>query len=295
MPSKFTLLEQLNNEISVLAQKIAPSVITINLETASRYGIGSGVVLDGNGYILTNAHLFVEIPKKIDISLVDGSSYPGHLIGKDLDSDVAILQANMGNPPVAHLGDSDKLKIGEFVLAVGSPLAFNTTITLGIIGALGRRMDSINGKPMVGIIQTDAAINPGSSGGPLFNIRGEVIGINTALIAFAQGLCFAIPINTARKIGGMLQESGTVNRPTVGLAISDWDGGVRVDRVSSTSLADRAGLRVGDIITAIEGRHVTSTDDVYQLLADMITKESIEIDCVRNGQQLDIMMNMAYN
>ena len=289
-------LEQLSDEISDLSQQVTPTVVSLQIDSAGGRAIASGFFMNGEGYIITNAHPFEYLPDKINVLTADGSSHEGSLVGTDVDTDIAVVSVGLDNPPVAIQGDSNRLRIGEFILTVGSPLSFTTTVTVGVVSATGRRLESQNGRPMPGIIQTDAAINPGSSGGPMFNAKGEVMGINTAVIAGAQGIGFAIPINTAKRISDILVSKGSVKRPILGLYLyeSGEGGGVVIEYVEEGGSADMSGLRMDDTILAIQGQNVQTTDDAYRVISDLAGQSNTIFRVMRDGKSVEIDMELVY-
>jgi S1-C subfamily serine protease len=247
-------------------------------------GSGSGFIITPDGYIVTNSHV-VEGADSVEVSLADGTTCLAEVAGQDPATDIALLRVTGSGLPMAHLGDSDKLRVGQLAIAVGNPLGFQSTVTAGVISALGRSLRSYAGRLIENVIQTDAALNPGNSGGPLVDSRAAVIGINTAIIQFAQGICFAIPVNTMRWVVTQLIKEGKVVRGFMGISGQtvplpvrvvryfqlDHNSGVQVVDVVPASPAHRAGLKEGDVIIALGGEPVTSIDDIHRRL----TKESI--------------------
>ncbi len=250
-------------------------------------GTGSGFIISSDGQILTNAHV-VEGADRVEVVLQDGRRLEGEVLGTDSVTDVAVIQVAAENLPTVTLGDSDQLRPGEWAIAIGNPLGLDSTVTTGIVSATGRSSSEV-GVPdkRVEFIQTDAAINPGNSGGPLLNASGQAIGMNTAIIQGAQGLGFAIPINTAQRIAEQLIATGKADHPFLGIEMVtltpemkeninanpsagftvEEEQGVLIARVLDNSPADRAGLQAGDLIVAIEGRTITDASDVQQAVA----------------------------
>ncbi len=260
-------------------------------------GLGSGFFFDENGYILTNAHV-VAGAATIEVTLKDQKNpYPAKLIGIDQDLDVAIIKIDfLEKAPILNLGDSDKSRIGEGVIAIGNPLGLDHTVTLGIISAKGRPLNSES----AGMIQTDAAINPGNSGGPLLNFKGEVIGINTAVIPSAQGLGFAIPVNSVKEILNELMTKGKVSRPWLGVYMIDVKTlnakarrllkvtkpeGVVIEPIEN-SPALKAGLRSYDIIVEFDGQPVICSDDLVQLIRSHKVGERFSLVVLRKGEPI---------
>ena len=277
-------------------------------DTQVQRGMGSGFIINNNGTILTNAHV-VAGAEKVTVTLKDGRTFEGRVMGRDSVTDVAVVKVDAQNLPVVKVGDSQALQPGETAIAIGNPLGLDNTVTEGIISATGRSSGQV-GVPdkRVNFIQTDAAINPGNSGGPLLNQRGEVIGINTAIIQGAQGLGFAIPINTAQRISDQLIASGKVEHPFLGiqmatltpevkqeinsnpnsgLVVND-DQGVLVIRVVPDSPADRAGLRAGDVIGQINGQAIKDADTLQQVVESSQVGKNLQLDLKRNGQKMNL-------
>jgi S1-C subfamily serine protease len=249
---------------------------------------GSGVIIAPDGYMVTNSHV-VENAAGIDVSLADGSSFQAEIIGLDKATDLALLRVLSDiNLPAAHLGDSDQLQVGQIAIAIGNPYGFQNTVTAGVISALGRSLRSRTGRLIENVIQTDAALNPGNSGGPLVDSNGQVIGINTAIIQYAQGICFAIPVNTMRWIATILLREGKVTRGFLGISGQTvplparvvryfrlpQETGVHVINVVKGSSADNASLKEGDVIISLAEQTITTVDDIHKLLmADKIGKK----------------------
>jgi Do/DeqQ family serine protease len=277
-------------------------------DTQVQRGLGSGFIINNNGTILTNAHV-VAGAEKVTVTLKDGRTLEGRVMGRDSVTDVAVIKVDAQNLPAVKIGDSQTLQPGETAIAIGNPLGLDNTVTEGIISATGRSSGQV-GIPAgrVNFIQTDAAINPGNSGGPLLNQRGEVIGINTAIIQGAQGLGFAIPIDTAQRISDQLIATGKVEHPFLGiqmatltpevkqeinsnpnsgLTVND-DQGVLVIRVVSDSPADRAGLRAGDVIGQINGQAVKDAETLQQVVEDSQVGTNLQLDLKRNGQEMNL-------
>jgi len=276
-------------------------------------GTGSGFVIDADGIILTNAHVVAEADQVI-VTLKDGRELPGDVVGEDPVTDVAVVRVNATDLPTVTFGDSERLRPGQWAIAIGNPLGLDNTVTAGIISATGRSSSQVRvPDKRVSFIQTDAAINPGNSGGPLLDERGHVIGMNTAIIGGAQGLGFAIPINTAREIAQELITRGRVDHPFIGIQMrtltpelrrvinQDPDNGIqiRVDqgvvvlRVVPNSPADRAGLRPGDVIQRLGGTEIVEADAVQQRVQESTIGEPLDIVVNRNGRSLTISVRPA--
>jgi len=268
-------------------------------------GVGSGIIVDGKGFILTNNHV-VDEAQKLKITLKDGNVFNGVVVGTDEVTDLAVVRVDSKEAlPFARLGDSDQLKIGEIVIAIGNPfgLTGGPTVTAGIVSALNRSLQFESGA--LELIQTDAAINPGNSGGPLVNTNGEVIGINTAKMPYAQGIGFAVPVNTARIIVKDLMESGRItNRPWIGIAtikitrqLAQYyrlptNDGVLIAQVESQSPADYADLRKGDIVEAIDGRKITDPSQMSSNIRKRSINEKIIMTINRYGRRFDCQIQL---
>jgi putative serine protease PepD len=269
-------------------------------------GIGSGFIIDDTGHVLTNFHV-VQGARQLDVALSDKSHYPARVIGADPVNDVALLKIDPKGKklPTVPLGDSSKLQVGQHVLAIGNPFGLQGTLTAGVVSALGRTIRDEGGQLIEDLIQTDASINHGNSGGPLLNTRGEVIGINSAMFTpSAQGgsvgINFAIPINTAKQISEELLTAGRVRRAWLGIASRDVDSylaynldlptdeGVYIARIVSGSPADRAGLQRGDIIVAVEERAVTSRAELNAVLAKSRPGDRVTLSVYRGRRQVKI-------
>ena len=254
--------------------------------------LGSGFIINKEGFIITNNHV-IEDADKIKVKLKDGKEFDAEIVGRDPNTDIALIKIkSKNNLPVLKLGDSDVLKVGQWVVAIGSPFGLEHTVTAGIVSAKGRIIGS---GPYDDFIQTDASINPGNSGGPLIDMKGEVIGINTAIIASGQGIGFAIPINHAKKIVDQLKSSGEVTRGWLGVGIQDLSEelaeyygikegkGVLVTEVFPGDPADEAGIKAKDIMLSINGKRVDNTRELSKLIADTSVGDTVKIKTLRNG------------
>jgi S1-C subfamily serine protease len=281
-----SLLDAYSQAVVAAVERVSPSVVNVEVEVRGRSGrngngSGSGFVFTPDGLILTNSHV-VSGATRVEATLADGQRYRADLVGDDPDTDLAVLRVQARDLPSAQLGDSQALRPGQLVVAIGNPFGFQTTVTTGVVSALGRSLRSRSGRLMDDVIQTDAALNPGNSGGPLVNSRGEVIGVNTAIILPAQGLCFATPINTAKWVAGRLIQSGRIRRGFLGIAGQNVPvprriarlqalpsaRGVLVAGVEPGSPAARAGVRERDIIVGLDGRPVAGVDDLHRILTE---------------------------
>ncbi|MBI4303800.1 MAG: trypsin-like peptidase domain-containing protein [Chloroflexi bacterium] len=287
-------LDAYSRTVTSVVSKVGPAVVHIHIKKKharagrgyEEEGSGSGVIITPDGYIVTNSHV-VEEAGALDVVLANGTSYTAELVGQDSATDLALIRVPDSGLPTARLGDSGKLRVGQLAIAIGNPLGFQSTVTTGVISALGRSLRSRTGRLIENIIQTDAALNPGNSGGPLVDSRGLVVGINTAIIRFAQGICFAIPVNTMRWVVSLLIREGKVTRGYLGITGQEvplpvrvarhfnltQETGVQVLGVAPNSPARSAGLKEGDVIIAIGEDPITSIDDVHRLLTrDVIGK-----------------------
>ncbi len=260
-----------------LAETVGPSVVAIKVRKRDGQGEGSGFIITADGYVLSNNHV-VEGAVKIEVMMHDGESYPAKLVGTDPATDVAVIKVQAGERklPVASLGNSTKLRVGEWVMAIGNPLGFEHSVTAGIVSAKERRQVNPDGRLRYPeFIQTDTSINPGNSGGPLFNMRGQVVGINTAIRRDAQGICFAVPIDMVKELVPKLIEDGQVVRSWLGVRLDkvtrehaasyglDKATGALVTDVVNPSPAQSSGLAVGDIILGFDGVRIESWEDLY--------------------------------
>ncbi|HEY4281505.1 MAG TPA: trypsin-like peptidase domain-containing protein [Chthoniobacterales bacterium] len=274
------LLDSYSKTIASVVNRVASSVVNIRVTAKDgRPGGGSGFIIARDGFILTNNHV-VQAARELEVTLHDARVYPARLSGTDPDTDLAVIRIDAPDLQHARLADSSNIRVGQIAVAVGSPYGFQQTVTAGIVSALGRSMRAESGRLMDDIIQTDAALNPGNSGGPLLNSAGEVIGVNTAVILPAQGICFAIASNTAQFVAGWLIKEGRIRRSSIGVAGQNVplhprvvrfhklpnDQGVFIIEIEPGSPAALAGLRTGDTIIGFKGRPVGSIDDLHKRL-----------------------------
>jgi serine protease Do len=273
-----------------------------NQPERKQQGVGSGFVMSRDGYILTNNHV-VEGADEIKVKLSDGKELTGKVVGRDPKTDIAVVKID--GPADLHpltLGDSDKLKVGDWVMAVGSPFGLEQTVTAGIVSAKGRVIGS---GPYDDFIQTDASINPGNSGGPLVNMQGEVVGINTAIIASGQGIGFAIPIAMAKEIAPQLQEKGHVTRGLLGVGIQDItpelaksfglkeSKGALVAQVVPDGPADKAGIEQGDVIMTFDGKPVADSKELPRIVASTPVGKSVKVKVLRDGKEVDFQVSVG--
>ena len=289
LPDGNQLLDDYSRTIAAVVKRVAPSVVNIRVVSGERgQGGGSGFILARDGFILTNDHV-VHGATEIQVTLHDARVYPAQLVGTDPETDLAVIRIDAPDIQHARLANSSNISVGQIAVAVGSPYGFQQTVTAGIVSALGRSMRSASGRLMDEIIQTDAALNPGNSGGPLLNSAGEVIGVNTAVILPAQGICFAIASNTAHFVAGWLIKDGRIRRSSIGLAGQNVplhprvvrfhklpvDRGVLIMEVEPRGPAAIAGLKPGDTIVGFKGQAVAAVDDLHKkLVASEIGKPS---------------------
>ena len=303
------LLDEYSRTVAAAVDRVAPSVVNIDIkqrvETRGRArevgGSGSGFIIAPDGFILTNSHV-VHNGNEITANLSDGREFPAQLIGDDPDTDLAVIRIDAPQLTHVRLADSESLRVGQIVIAIGNPLGFQASVTAGVISALGRSMHAQSGRLIDNIIQTDAALNPGNSGGPLVNSAGEVIGVNTAMIRPAQGICFAIASNTAKFVAAWLIRDGKIRRSYIGVAGQNVpihrrvlrfynlpiDTGVLVVSVEKDSPAAKTGLREGDVIIAFNGEPIGSIHELHRrLMAEQIGVES-KIVIIRHTEKLEL-------
>jgi S1-C subfamily serine protease len=311
-----SLLDAYSTAVTGAVERVSPSVVNIEVhqsagrtrsgEPRERHGGGSGFIFTPDGLILTNSHV-VHDAARIVVAMTDGRRIPASLIGDDPASDLAVIrleQPQFDEPGLvaAELGDSQRLRVGQIVIAIGAPYGFQSTVTAGVVSALGRSLRSYSGRLIDDVIQTDASLNPGNSGGPLVDSAGRVVGVNTATILPAQGICFAIGINTAKFVASRLLRDGRIRRSYIGLSgqtvpvhrrvVRFYDlpneTGALVLSVEESSPAKRAGLREGDIIVALEGQPVAGVDDLHRLLTDLRVGVSCGLTVLRWTEKLEL-------
>jgi S1-C subfamily serine protease len=309
-PGDSALLDSYSNAVISASEKISPSVVKIDVaqagtsrsgEPRERQGGGSGFVFTPDGLILTNSHV-VHGASRIQVSFSDGRRLPAHTIGDDPATDLAVIRIDAPQIVAAPLGDSQKLHVGQLAIAIGNPYGFQYTVTAGVVSALGRSLRSYSGRLIDDVIQTDASLNPGNSGGPLVSSDGRVVGVNTATIMGAQGLCFAIGINTAKFVAGRLLRDGRIRRAYIGVEAQTaplhrrlvrfydlpQESGVIVAAVTPGSPAQSAGLREGDVIVALDGKAVAGVDDLHRLLTDARVGVSSSLTVLRWTEKLEL-------
>ena len=295
------ILDSYSQTVSGVFQKSSSAVVNVEVNKHQAQGSASGFVFTPDGYIITNSHV-VHGARRIDVCFVDGRRLEAQLIGDDPHTDLAVIHVGLQNLNFLHLGDSSRLRVGQIAIAIGNPYSFQCTLTAGVISALRRSMRSQSGRLIEEIIQTDAALNPGNSGGPLLNSLGEVIGVNTAVILPAQGICFAIPSNTAKFIATELMRIGHVRRGFIGVMVQDVplpkglihigkipvESGVSITNVEYGSPAQRYGLRVGDIIVGIDDKIVSCTDDLHKLLTIAAIGHDFKLTIIRDLEKMTV-------
>ena len=302
---EITPLDTISAAVNTVVRRVAPAVVGVHRPRSrgrgrSEEGGGSGAIFAPDGYLLTNSHVVHEAPR-LTIRLPDGTEHAGELVGEDPDSDLAVVRIPGDGLPALEMGDSAQLQQGQFVLAIGNPFGLQATVTTGVVSALGRSLRSTTGRLIDDIVQTDAALNPGNSGGPLVDSQGRMVGINTAIIQYAQGICFAIPVNTAKWVVGELLRYGRVHRAYLGIAgqvvvleaagpalDGQQKSGVIVSGVAPRGPARRAGLRPGDVLVALDGTPVLSVDDLHRLLKGEMAGKTITLSVLRDGSMLRV-------
>lgn len=309
--SDAALLDAYSGTVTSAVDRISPSVVHISVHQAAgrtrsgepreRQSGGSGFVFTPDGLILTNSHV-VHDAMQISVTLSHGRHMAATLIGEDPASDLAVIRVDEPGLMAAELGDSQKLRVGQIAIAIGAPYGFQSTVTAGVVSALGRSLRSYSGRLIEDVIQTDASLNPGNSGGPLVDSAGRVIGVNTATILPAQGICFAIGINTAKFVASRLLRDGRIRRSYVGISAQTvpvhrrivrfydlpQESGALVQHVEENSPAKRAGLREGDVLIALQGQPVAGVDDLHRLLTEVRVGISCSLAVLRWTEKLDL-------
>jgi S1-C subfamily serine protease len=303
-PSEADALDAYSRVVTGVAESVSPSVVRIQAETkGGRGGSGSGFAFTPDGFILTNSHV-VHGAEQIKVWTPESGEFVAQRIGEDPDTDLALLRIDAPGLQAVKLGDSRRIRVGQLVVAIGNPYGFQYTVTAGVVSALGRSLRSQSGRLIEDVIQTDAALNPGNSGGPLVNSSSEVVGVNTATILPAQGLCFAISINTAQFIASKLIREGVVRRSYIGVqaqtaslnrAIAHhYDlkiaTGALVLATEPQSPAGKAGLREGDLIVAVEGEPVEGVDVLHRVLNEDRIGQATRFTLIRGSQKLNVQV-----
>ncbi len=297
-------LDAYSRAVVHVVDQVSPAVVSVHGDDHPRGGSGSGFLITPDGFALTNSHV-VGGRRQLTAQTHDGDRVDARVIGDDPATDLALLELASSDLPYTQLGDSDQLRVGQLVIAMGSPLGFQSTVSTGVVSAVGRNMRAQNGRLIDDIIQHAAPINPGSSGGPLVDSRGQVIGVNTAIIQFAQGICFAIPSRTARWVATELLSHGWVRRRELGVVARAFglpnsmvrrldllsSHAVEVIEVMPGGAADRALVEAGDLIVGINGRIVSSVDDIHRLLASWPHSAQLELDIVRGKRKFTLPLD----
>lgn len=304
------LLDAYSKAVVSASKKVSPAVVHLKVQKDSKkksrrfphsqqqFGSGSGFIISPEGFIVTNSHV-VEGTSKIEVDLPDGRNFNAELIGTDPSTDLALIRIYAYELKHISLGDSDRLQVGQLVIAIGNPFGFEYTVTAGVVSALGRTLRSSNGRLIDNVIQTDAALNPGNSGGPLVDTHGTVVGINTAIILPAQGICFAVAASTAKYVVSKLITVGVVKRGYLGIAGQTINlplrvinyiklstkSGILVQSVEADGLAYNSEVRSGDVIIGFNNQPVAKIDDLHRLLDEKTIGKKFSLDILRRGKQ----------
>jgi S1-C subfamily serine protease len=306
VPADADLLDAYSQAVTAAVARVAPAVAHVRVEKASgsrsaREGAGSGFLITPDGYLVTNSHV-AGGASAIEVTLPDGRTAAAEIVGDDPDSDLAVLKVGAGDLAWARFGDSSAVRVGQIAIAIGSPYGFQHTVTAGIVSALGRSMRARTGRMLDNILQTDASLNPGNSGGPLTDSRGAVIGVNTAVILPAQGICFAIGASTAERVAILLIREGRVRRAYLGIGGQTLElprrivrhfelaraSGVRIESVEKGSPAAESDLARGDVIVAVDGTPIANIDDLQRMLVGDAIGRRVEMRVVRRDRVLTL-------
>lgn len=306
-PGESNALDAYSQLVVAVHEAAAPAVVAVHARDGARGGTGSGFVFTPDGLVLTNSHVVHRHPE-LTVVTPQGSTYAAVLIGEDRHSDIALLKIDARTPlPTVPLGSARALKVGQLVVAIGNPVGFESTLTSGVVSALGRSLRATTGRLIDSVIQTDAALNPGNSGGPLLGSNGHVIGVNTAIIAGAQGICFAISIDSVREVVSQLLRHGHVRRASLGLAAQSTllpqryvhyfglssNAAVRISEVLAQGPASQAGVESGDILVALDGAPCGGVDDLHRLLSFELIGKRVTLGILRRDRQLELAVTPA--
>ena len=305
VPGDVDLLDAYSQAVIGVVERVGPAVVSISVggrrDPETRTGSGSGVLFTPDGYVLTNAHV-VRGAKRLSLSLTDGGSHEASVVGTDDATDIAVVRVDGSRLPYAELGTSASVRVGQLVIAIGNPLGFSSTVSAGVVSALARTMRTTTGRLMENIIQSDVALNPGNSGGPLVDSHARIVGINTAMILGAQGISFSIPIDTAKWVLGQLMTVGRVRRGWLGIAAQnrplergtarrlglEQAGGIEVASVEPGSPAAEAGFVQGDVVVSFDGQAICTVDDIHRLLNRWPIEGPLAVRIVRDGTLRDL-------
>ncbi len=295
-------LDAYSRAVIGVVEEVGPAVVSIARSSRrGPAGAGSGVVFAPDGYVLTNAHVAAGA-HELELGFTDGATTRAHVVGLDHATDLAVVRAAGPVPRPARFGDSASLRVGQLVVAIGNPLGFSSTVSAGVVSALGRTMRARDGRAMEGIIQSDVALNPGNSGGPLVDSRGRVVGVNTAIILGAQGISFSVPIDTAKWVVAELMARGRVRRGWLGIAGQNRPlqkelarrlglghaSGVEITGFDERGPASRSGLRAGDVVVGLDERPVASVDDIHRALQKWPVEGPLRLRVMRDRALVDV-------
>jgi S1-C subfamily serine protease len=301
------LLDAYSEAVIAVVEKVGPAVVSISVRQAGSRGAApdgaaSGILLAPDGYILTNNHV-VENAAGVEVGLRDGDTFQAEIVGTDPATDLAVVRVAANGLPVAALGDSDALRVGQLVIAIGNPFGFQSTVSTGVVSALGRALRSQTGRLIENVIQTSVPLNPGNSGGPLVDSRGRVIGINTAILGLAQGISLAVPSNTAQWVVSELLRNGKIRRAYLGLGAQArpvrrqaqhrynlTPTVVEVIYIERNGPAQHAGIVAGDLLLALNGQPVASVDDIHRQLAGTAAGARVALTIMRGSQRQEIQV-----
>jgi S1-C subfamily serine protease len=302
------LLDAYSRAVIGVVEKVGPAVVSITVKQNRGRGYGaegaaSGIIFAPDGYILTNNHV-VENTIEVGVALTNGDTFKAEIVGTDPATDLAVVRAATNGLPIAEFGDSDALRAGQLVIAIGNPFGFQSTVSTGVVSALGRALRSETGRLIENVIQTDVPLNPGNSGGPLVDSRGRVIGINTAIISIAQGISLAIPVNTASWVISELLSHGKVQRAYLGLAAQvrpirpvaqrqfqlPAATVVEVISIVKDGPAHLGGIREGDILLALNGKGVATVDDIHRLLSGTPAGSRVTLTILRENERREVVV-----